>query len=110
MTDGPPDTDCVTLLVRSTVPRVQLVLVTVPAFESTVVVPVALQFHAGAVLKFVAHWVASTFTEGGSETFEQVTHAPAMQWALDAHAWPPPHPPQLALSVWKLTHPPLHDV
>jgi hypothetical protein len=33
---------------------------------------------------------------------------PLAQWPFEAQAWPLPHPPQFALSVWKLTHAPLH--
>jgi hypothetical protein len=52
------------LFETSTVPSVQLVLVMVPAAESTVVVPAELQFHVGEFAK--VHWVASTFTDGGT--------------------------------------------
>lgn len=79
-----------------TVPSAQLVLVTVPALESTVVVPEALQFQIGALAKLPVHWVASTFTEGGrsrpvdsqpfatlpsqsSEPLLHAAHAPAVQ-------------------------------
>jgi hypothetical protein len=41
---------------------------TVPAAESTVVVPAALQVQVGDVLKFGAHWLTSTFTDGGKVT------------------------------------------
>ena len=68
MTLGPPGTDWPTLFETSGVPSAQLVLVTVPAAESTVVVPDALQVHVGDVLKFAAHWVTSTFTDGGKVT------------------------------------------
>jgi hypothetical protein len=53
------------LFVKSSVPRAQLVLVIVPAVESMVVVPAALQFQVGDVAKFADHCVASTLTEGG---------------------------------------------
>ena len=65
MTFGPPPI-CATLLVKSSVPSAQLVLVTVPAVELIVVVPAALQFHVGDVRKFAAHCDASTLTDGGS--------------------------------------------
>jgi hypothetical protein len=47
---------------------VQLVLVMVPAVESIVVVPEALQFQVGDVAKFAAHCDASTLTDGGRTT------------------------------------------
>lgn len=78
MTVEPPPV-CATSLVTSSVPRLQLVLVTVPRLESTVVVPEASQFHAGDVLKFTSHWLASTLTEGGMATLVQ-THMPFEQW------------------------------
>jgi hypothetical protein len=56
------------LFETSGVPSAQLVLVTVPMAESTVVVPDALQVHVGDVLKLAAHWVTSTFTDGGKVT------------------------------------------
>jgi hypothetical protein len=42
-------------LVTLSVPRVQLVLVTVPALESMVVVPAAVQLQLGAEAKLPAH-------------------------------------------------------
>jgi hypothetical protein len=110
MTVGPPATDWVTLFVKSRVPSEQLVLVIVPAFESTVVVPAALQFQVGDVLKFAFHWVASTSTDGGIETFEQVTQAPPTHDAPVAQVNAEPQPPQLLLSVCSLTQAPLHAV
>src|SRR5882757_55759 len=68
MTFGPLVSSCATLFVTSSVPSAQLVLVTVPAEESTVVVPAALQFHVGDVWKLVVHCVASTLTDGGNGT------------------------------------------
>ena len=65
MTFGPPPVVCATLLETSRVQRLQLVLVTVPAVVSMVVVPAALQFQVGELKKFADHWLASTFTEGG---------------------------------------------
>jgi hypothetical protein len=65
MTGGPPATVWATSFVRSTRPSEQLVLVTVPAEESTFVVPAELQFQSGEVAKRLAHPVASTLTEGG---------------------------------------------
>jgi len=66
MTCGPLESICVTLFVKSSEPSVQLVLVMVPAVESTVVVPAAVQFQVGEVWKFVAHCAEFTFTDGGS--------------------------------------------
>src|ERR1700722_13608801 len=106
ITLGPPDSDWVTLLVMSCVPSVQLVLVTVPAFESTVVVPAALQFQVGEVLKFAAHWVASTLTDGGSCTCVHIAQWPLWQADPAAHAKLLPQPPQLPSSFWKSTHAP----
>jgi hypothetical protein len=68
MTFGPPAAVWATLLVKSRVPRVQLVLEMVPALESIVVVPAALQFHVGDDLKLVCHGVGSTSTAGGIGT------------------------------------------
>jgi hypothetical protein len=51
-------------LVTSAVPSVQLVELTVPAVESTVVVPAAVQFQFGELAK--VHVEAFTFTDGGS--------------------------------------------
>jgi hypothetical protein len=51
--------------VTSSVPSAQLVLTTVPAAESIVVVPAAVQLQFGEVAKFADHCVVSTFTEGG---------------------------------------------
>ncbi len=76
MTVGPPATVWVTLFVKSSVPSVQVVLVMVPAVESIVVVPAALQVQIGAVLKLMAHCEGSTSTAGGSATFVQLTQAP----------------------------------
>jgi hypothetical protein len=106
MTFGPPETVWATLLVKSRVPRVQLVLVMVPALESTVVVPAALQFQVGDVLKLASHGVGSTSTAGGIGICVQGVHVPETHRVPLAHACPAPHPPQLLLSVWKLRHAP----
>ena len=66
MTCGPLVSSWATSLVTSIVPRAQLVLVAVPALESIVVVPAAVQFQVGAVGKLAVHCVASTLTDGGS--------------------------------------------
>lgn len=66
MTFGPLESICATSFVKSSVPSVQLVLVMVPALESMVVVPAALQFHAGDVGNFVAQAPGSTLTAGGT--------------------------------------------
>jgi hypothetical protein len=108
MTVSPPVTDCATLFVKSSVPSAQLVLLMVPAFESIVVVPAALQSHVGELLKLVAHCVASTSTEGGSSTCVQLTHVPFWHVSEPGHAVP--QPPQLLVSVEKLAHPPLHEL
>jgi hypothetical protein len=81
MTFGPP-VDWTTLVLTSGVPSAQVVSVTVPAVEFMVIVPAALQFHVGDVLKFRAHWVASTLTDGGSSMLVQFTHIAPMQWAV----------------------------
>jgi hypothetical protein len=67
-------------LVKSGAPSVQLVLVIVPALESIVVVPAALQFQTGDVLKLAAHCEGFTLTAGGSATFVQLMHMPFEQW------------------------------
>jgi hypothetical protein len=77
---------CATLFVTSSVPSAQLVSVTVPAVELIVIVPAALQFQLGDVLKLAPHCVASTLIDGGSSMFVHVTHMPLLQWALLAHA------------------------
>src|ERR1019366_2711420 len=110
MTDGPPDTDCATLLVTSTVPSEQLVLVTVPAFESIVVVPDALQFQVGDAANSVAHSVTSTLTDGGRLTGVQDAQDPLWHPRLLMQAKVAPHPPQLFLSVWKSTQAPPQSV
>jgi hypothetical protein len=108
MTVGPPATDCVTLFVKSRAPRAQLVLVIDPALESIVVVPAALQFQLGDVLKLVFHCVASTSTDGGTATFVQPEHTPLTHVWLPVQMCPVPQPPQLLLSVCSLTQAPLH--
>jgi hypothetical protein len=119
MTFGPPDTDWPTLFETSGVPSAQLVLVTVPAAESTVVVPDALQVHVGDVLKFAAHWLTSTFTDGGKiicvqpasvppsgPACEPPVHAPDWQVAPFVHAKLEPQPPQLLSSACSSTQRP----
>src|SRR5258708_24952271 len=98
MTAGPPLDDCVVLAVKSSVPSAQLVEVMVPALESMVVVPVVVQLHAGEVLKLTFHCVASTSTDGGTETGVHAPHAaPAHKGVPPLQAWP--QLPQLAASV-----------
>jgi hypothetical protein len=48
--------------------------------ESIVVVPAALQFQLGDVLKLVAHVDGFTLTAGGRGTVVQLTHPPFWQW------------------------------
>jgi hypothetical protein len=110
MTVGPPVTVCVTLLVKSRVPSVQLVLVIVPAVESMVVVPAALQVQVGDVLKLVAHCDGFTLTAGGSATSVQLTQVPFWQPPPEVHANAAPQPPQLFMSLCSLTHAPLHPL
>jgi hypothetical protein len=98
-------TDCVTLLVKSSVPRVQLVLVIEPAVESIVVVPEAVQLQLGEVLKLVFHCVASTFTDGGTATLVQLWQTAATQVAPPVHAFV--QLPQWLLSVCSFTQAPL---
>jgi hypothetical protein len=74
MTVGPLESSCVTLLVTASVPSAQLVLVTVPAVESMVVVPAAVQLQLGAVAKLPDHCVTSTLTDGG-RTFAVASQA-----------------------------------
>jgi hypothetical protein len=105
MTFGPPAV-WATLLVKSRVPRVQLVLEMVPALESIVVVPAALQFHVGDDLKLASHGVGSTSTAGGIGTCVHGVQAPATQRVPLPQANEDPHPPQLLPSVWKLVQPP----
>lgn len=65
MTLGPPPC-CATLLVKSSVPRLQLVLVIEPdPAELIVVVPAALQFHVGEVRKRADQVLGLTLTAGG---------------------------------------------
>jgi hypothetical protein len=106
MTCGPLPSVCATSAETSSVPSEQLVLVTVPADESTVVVPAALQFHEGDVSKFVDHWVASTLTDGGRlsgvhvHTFE--VHVVVKQSEPTLQALPVAHfgqPPPQSTSV-----------
>ena len=52
---------------------------TAPVPVLIVIVPAALQFQFGEVLKFVFHWVASTFTDGGTWTLVHARHAPLWQ-------------------------------
>jgi len=96
MTFGPPPI-WATLFVKSSVPSAQLVLVMVPALESIVVVPAALQFQVGEFKKFADHCVASTLTEGGSVWFVQHV-APECSQPLPAlpsqSLVPPPQPVQ----------------
>src|SRR5260221_7020573 len=73
MTLGPPPS-WATLLVKSRDPSAQLVLVIVPAAESIVVVPAALQFQAGGMAQVAAHFMASTFTEGGTGMLPACLH------------------------------------
>jgi hypothetical protein len=81
ITVGPPlARDCVAPLRESWAPSAQLVVVMLPALESMVVVPDALQFQLGDVLKLVFHWLASTLTDGGTETLVQLVHTPATQF------------------------------
>jgi hypothetical protein len=82
------------------------VLVTVPADESMVVVPAALQFHDGDVAKFADHWVASTLTDGGRLSGVQVqtlaVHVVVRQSEPTLHALPVAHlgqPPPQSTSV-----------
>jgi hypothetical protein len=103
MTFGPDTLTWATLFVKSSVPSVQLVLVIVPADESIVVVPAALQFHVGDVAKFDDHCVASTLTEGGSAPPPLNSHAfPALPSQSSVPA------PQLAQvppeHVWLVVH------
>jgi hypothetical protein len=94
MTVGPPATDCVTLLLTSMVPSEQLVLLTVPAAESIVVVPAAVQVQVGDEAN--VHCVASTLTDGGRgplvvSVHVSLVHALASsQLALPPHAWQVP--------------------
>jgi hypothetical protein len=88
------------------VPSEQLVLVTVPAVESIVVVPAALQFHEGDVAKFAAHCVASTLTDGGKFSGVQVqtfaVQVVVRQSEPTLQALPVPHlgqPPPQSTSV-----------
>jgi hypothetical protein len=110
-------------LVKSSVPSVQLVLVMVPAVESMVVVPAALQFQVGDVAKFADHCVASTLTEGGralpplnSQAFAALpsqssvpaphgAHAPLEHVWLDAHATVVHELPQLASVAMSFSQP-----
>lgn len=87
-------------------PSVQLVLETVPAVESMVVVPEALQFHAGDVAKFAVHCVASTLTDGGRTSGVHVHTLPVQvvvtQSEFTTHALPVAHaaqPPPQSTSV-----------
>ena len=87
MTAGPPELVCVTALVKSGAPSAQLVLEMVPALESMVVVPAALQFQVGDMMKFAAHCVTSRLIEGGSSI--GVHALPSTSAALPASAPPP---------------------
>jgi hypothetical protein len=91
------------LFVKSSVPSAQLVLVIVPAAESMVVVPAALQFHVGDVAKFADHCVASTLTEGGKAPpplYSQAFAALPSQSSV-----PPPHGEHAPLEhVWLVVH------
>jgi hypothetical protein len=88
------------------VPSEQLVLVTVPADESIVVVPAALQFHDGDVAKLAVHCAGSTLTAGGRLSGVQVhtfpVHVALVQSAATSQALPFPHlghPPPQSTSV-----------
>jgi hypothetical protein len=84
----------------------QLSPLTVPAAESIVVVPDALQFQVGEVLKLLAHCVASTLTEGGTVTWVQQT--PAWHIAPLPQTYAGPQPPHALGLVCSLSHEPLH--
>lgn len=86
----------------SSVPSVQLVLVTVPAVESMVVVPAALQFHVGDVAKFAAHGVASTLTDGGSEF--KVRSQPFCAFPSQSSVPAPHDPHDPPEQVWLVVH------
>jgi hypothetical protein len=86
ITAGAPLVLWATPVLTSSVPSAQEVSLTAPVPVLIVIVPAALQFQFGEVLKFVFHWVASTFTEGGMPTLVQLTHAPPMQFAVEAQA------------------------
>lgn len=123
MTVGPLTSSCATSFVKSSVPSAQLVLVIVPAFESIVVVPAALQFQVGEVAKLADHWVASTFTDGGSRApplnsqafaalpsqssvpAPHVVHAPPEHVWLVVHAAVVHDVPQLASVAVSFSHP-----
>jgi hypothetical protein len=106
MTFGAP-VDCATLAVASSVPSAQLVSVTVPAVVLIVIVPAAVQFQFGEVLKLSFQSVASTFTEGGTDTFvHDETHAALTQVWFEPHACA--QDPQFAESVCSFTHAPVH--
>ena len=92
ITAAPPP-DWATPVVKSSVPRLQLVLVMVPALESIVVVPAASQFHAGEVLKFSAQVLEVTLTDGGSAIDTHTQLPPAHPDVPPVHACP--HVPQL---------------
>src|SRR5438477_9053096 len=103
MTLGPPDGTCATLFVESSVADPpQLSPETVPAAESMVVVPAALQFQTGDVLKFAAHGVASTLIEGGNVIGVQLSDPPSDPPSLASPPSPlasPPVPPSPALPL-----------
>src|SRR4051812_14999747 len=67
-----PPACCATLLVTSGVPSAQLVLVTVPAAVSIVVVPAAVQLQLGAVRKLAFHCIGSTASDGGTRWFVHI--------------------------------------
>jgi len=96
-TVGPPEPSCATSFVKSSVPRLQLVLEILPApEESMVVVPEALQFHDGDDWKL--HCDVSTLTAGGLSTpldsqpfcalpSQSTLPEPHVAHAPDEHVW-----------------------
>lgn len=81
----------------SNVPSEQLVLVTVPAEESIVVVPAAVQTHVGDVEKFADHCVVSTLAAGGPSHAHWFGTPPKPHTWLEAQievpqSMVPPHP------------------
>jgi hypothetical protein len=106
MTCEPVPSLCATSAEISSVPSEQLVLVIVPAVESTVVVPAALQFQDGEVAKFAVHCAASTLTDGGKLSGVHVHTFPVqvllVQSEATLHTLPLPHlgqPPPQSTSV-----------